>query len=143
MNQFKHNEQQSNGFEISLATMLDDVKFNDQGLVPAIAQQYDTKEVLMMAWMNREAIEETLKTERVCYWSRSRSGLWRKGESSGQVQLLKSFSLDCDADTILMQVDQTGPACHTGRRHCFFYKASGDKIKIDGEVLISPDELYK
>lgn len=143
MNQFKHNEQQSNGFEISLATMLDDVKFNDQGLVPAIAQQYDTKEVLMMAWMNREAIEETLKTERVCYWSRSRSGLWRKGESSGQVQLLKSFSLDCDGDTILMQVDQTGPACHTGRRHCFFYKASGDKIKIDGEVLISPDELYK
>jgi len=143
MNQFKHNEQQSDGFEISLATMLDDVKFNDQGLVPAIAQQYDTKEVLMMAWMNREAIEETLKTERVCYWSRSRSGLWRKGESSGQVQLLKSFSLDCDGDTILMQVDQTGPACHTGRRHCFFYKASGDKIKIDGEVLISPDELYK
>lgn len=143
MNQFKYNEQQSNGFEISLATMLDDVKFNDQGLVPAIAQQYDTKEVLMMAWMNREAIEETLKTERVCYWSRSRSGLWRKGESSGQVQLLKSFSLDCDGDTILMQVDQTGPACHTGRRHCFFYKASGDKIKIDGEVLISPDELYK
>ena len=143
MNQFKHNEQQSNGFEISLATMLDDVKFNDQGLVPAIAQQYDTKEVLMMAWMNREAIEETLKTERVCYWSRSRSGLWRKGESSGQVQLLKSFSLDCDGDTILMQVDQTGPACHTGRRHCFFYKASGDKIKIEGEVLISPDELYK
>lgn len=143
MNQFKYNEQQSNGFEISLATMLDDVKFNDQGLVPAIAQQYDTKEVLMMAWMNREAIEETLKTERVCYWSRSRSGLWRKGESSGQVQLLKSFSLDCDGDTILMQVDQTGPACHTGRRHCFFYKASGDKIKIEGEVLISPDELYK
>ena len=143
MNQFKHNEQQSNGFEISLATMLDDVKFNDQGLVPAIAQQYDTKEVLMMAWMNREAIEETLKTERVCYWSRSRSGLGRKGESSGQVQLLKSFSLDCDGDTILMQVDQTGPACHTGRRHCFFYKASGDKIKIEGEVLISPDELYK
>ncbi|MCG8537820.1 MAG: phosphoribosyl-AMP cyclohydrolase [Pseudomonadales bacterium] len=143
MNQFKYNEQQNNGFEISLATMLDDVKFNDQGLVPAIAQQYDTKEVLMMAWMNREAIEETLKTERVCYWSRSRSGLWRKGESSGQVQLLKSFSLDCDGDTILMQVDQTGPACHTGRRHCFFYKASGDKIKIDGEVLISPDELYK
>ena len=131
------------GHILPLNEVISHLSFDDQGLIPVIAQDADSKPVLMMAWMNREAIEETLKTERVCYWSRSRSGLWRKGESSGQVQLLKSFSLDCDGDTILMQVDQTGPACHTGRRHCFFYKASGDKIKIDGEVLISPDELYK
>ena len=80
---------------------------------------------------------------RVCYWSRSRRGLWRKGESSGQIQQLKSLVLDCDGDTILMQVDQTGPACHTGRRSCFFYEVEGEVISINSEVLIDPGELYK
>lgn len=143
MNQFKQYEQQDNGFEIPLDAMLKQIKFNEQGLVPAIVQQFDSKEVLMMAWMNPEAITETLDTGQVCYWSRSRACLWRKGESSGQVQRLKTLSIDCDGDTLLLQVDQTGPACHTGRRNCFFYKANEDKIVIDGEVLIPPDELYK
>ncbi|HEX2581521.1 MAG TPA: phosphoribosyl-AMP cyclohydrolase [Dongiaceae bacterium] len=99
---------------------LESVAFNRDGLVPAIAQQHDTGEVLMMAWMNRESLEETLRTRRVCYWSRSRGALWRKGESSGHVQTLIKARLDCDGDTILLLVDQHGPACHTGARSCFF-----------------------
>ena len=95
------------------------VSFNADGLVPAIAQQHDTGEVLMMAWMNRDAIAETLGTGRVCYYSRSRAGLWRKGETSGQVQHLKELRVDCDGDTLLLLVDQEGVACHTGRRSCF------------------------
>src|SRR3546814_999616 len=89
------------------------------GLVPAIAQQHDTGEVLMMAWINRDAIAETLASGRVCYWSRSRRSLWRKGESSGQIQRLVELLVDCDGDTLLLRVDQTGVACHTGRRSCF------------------------
>lgn len=143
MNQFKEFERNIEGFSTPLQGMLDSIKFNEQGLIPAIAQQFDSKEVLMMAWMNLDALKETLETGRVCYWSRSRGGLWRKGESSGQVQVLKSLALDCDGDTVLMQVDQTGPACHTGRRHCFFYSVDGENVKITGEVLISPDDLYK
>src|SRR5207248_11485425 len=91
------------------------IAFDGNGLVPAIAQQHDTGEVLMMAWMNREAVAETLATGRVCYWSRSRNRLWRKGETSGQRQHLKEFRIDCDGDTILLLVDQEGVACHTGR----------------------------
>ncbi|MBX6370137.1 MAG: phosphoribosyl-AMP cyclohydrolase [Rhodospirillales bacterium] len=96
------------------------VKWDRNGLVPAIAQQHDTGEVLMLAWMNKEALEETLATGRVCYWSRSRRKLWRKGETSGHVQRLVEARLDCDGDTVLLLVDQTGPACHTGERSCFF-----------------------
>ncbi|MBJ6610752.1 MAG: phosphoribosyl-AMP cyclohydrolase [Candidatus Thiothrix moscowensis] len=121
---------------------LDTLKYNSDGLIPAIAQQHDTAEVLMMAWMNRESIEETLQTGRVCYWSRSRNRFWRKGESSGQMQVLKEFRIDCDADTILLLVDQTGPACHTGRRSCFYNKVEGDQVVIDREVLIDPSTLY-
>jgi len=99
-----------------------DLKFNEQGLIPAIAQQHDTGEVLMMAWMNAETIAETLKTNHVCYWSRSRQSFWRKGETSGNVQTLINLSYDCDADCLLLQVDQKGPACHTGVRSCFFNK---------------------
>lgn len=94
--------------------------FNADGLVPAIAQQHDTGEVLMMAWMNRASIAETLQTGQVCYWSRSRQAFWRKGESSGHVQRLHEMRYDCDGDTILLLVDQTGPACHTNRRSCFY-----------------------
>lgn len=96
------------------------LKFNDQGLVPAIAQEEGTGAVLMMAWMSEEAVRETLATGRVTYWSRSRQALWRKGESSGNVQELVDFRIDCDGDTILCLVRQVGPACHTGERTCFF-----------------------
>jgi phosphoribosyl-AMP cyclohydrolase len=143
MSLFNDFERKENGFRVNLKEMLSELKFNDQGLIPAIAQQHDSGEVLMMAWMNRDALLETLNTGRVCYWSRSRGALWRKGESSGQVQNLKSLALDCDGDTVLLQVDQLGPACHTGRRNCFFYQVDGDSITIKGDVLIAPDELYK
>ena len=127
----------------SLATALDGLKYNADGLIPAIAQQFDTQEVLMMAWMNRASIEETLQTGRVCYWSRSRNQFWRKGESSGQMQILKEMRFDCDADTILLFVDQTGPACHTGRRSCFYSKVAGEQVIVDRDILIDPTTLYK
>ena len=92
---------------------------NDQGLVPAVTQQYDTGEVLMLAWMDDEALRRTLDTGRATYWSRSRADYWVKGETSGNVQHVKSVALDCDGDTLLVKVDQTGPACHTGAHTCF------------------------
>lgn len=122
--------------------ILKDIKFNADGLVPAIAQQFDTGEVLMMAWMNAEAVAETLETGRVCYYSRSRGALWRKGESSGQVQTLKDFRWDCDGDTILMQVDQQGVACHTGRHNCFFNAVRDGAPAVIAEVEIDPSSLY-
>jgi phosphoribosyl-AMP cyclohydrolase len=124
------------------AEVIDRLPFNADGLLPAIAQQYDSGEVLMLAWMNRSALEETLATGRVCYWSRSRQKLWRKGESSGQVQLLKELRLDCDGDTILLLVDQTGPACHTGRRSCFYNAVRGERLEVIDEPLIDPAQLY-
>lgn len=105
----------------ALPTQLDnDLLFNADGLIPAVAQQHDTGEVLMMAWMNRASIAETLQTGQVCYWSRSRQAFWRKGESSGHTQCLHELRYDCDGDTILLLVDQTGAACHTNRRSCFY-----------------------
>jgi len=97
-----------------------DLLFNADGLIPAVAQQHDTGQVLMMAWMNRASIAETLETGQVCYWSRSRQAFWRKGESSGHTQRLHELRYDCDGDTILLLVDQTGAACHTNRRSCFY-----------------------
>jgi phosphoribosyl-AMP cyclohydrolase len=123
--------------------VLTELKYNTDGLIPAIAQQYDSGEVLMLAWMSKVSIEETLQTKRVCYWSRSRQAFWRKGESSGQIQQLKEMSFDCDADTLLLKVDQTGPACHTGRRSCFFYQVVNGVVEISSEPLIDPKELYK
>ena len=120
-----------------------DLKFNDDGLIPAIAQQHDSGEVLMMAWMNREAITETLSSGRVCYYSRSRQKLWRKGESSGQEQVLREFRWDCDADSILMLVDQKGVACHTGRRNCFFNAVRDGEVSIISDPKVDPKELYK
>ncbi len=126
----------------NLARVLDSITFDDSGLVPAIAQQHDGGEVLMMAWMNREAVVETLTFGLVCYWSRSRKRLWRKGEQSGQVQILKEFRIDCDGDTILLLVDQTGVACHTGRRSCF-HRAARDGILITiAGVQKDPAGLY-
>ena len=116
--------------------------FDHNGLVPAIAQQHDSGEVLMMAWMNRAAVAETLATGRVCYWSRSRGQLWRKGETSGQVQRLIAFGVDCDGDTLLLQVDQTGVACHTGRRSCFFRAWREDGLEETQAVEVDPAKLY-
>ena len=118
------------------------IKFNADGLVPAIAQQFDSGEVLMMAWMNRDALAETLKSGRVCYWSRSRQKLWRKGETSGQVQVLKDMRWDCDADTLLVLVDQSGVACHTGRRNCFFNAVRDGKPAVIAAPEIDPKDLY-
>ena len=119
-----------------------ELRFDADGLVPAIAQQHDTGEVLMVAWMNEAAIRETLRTGRVCYWSRSHGKLWRKGESSGQVQALHEFLLDCDGDTLLLKVAQTGVACHTGRRSCFFRAFRDGRLRTIAEVVVDPDTLY-
>jgi phosphoribosyl-AMP cyclohydrolase len=116
--------------------------FNADGLVPAITQQYDTGEILMMAWMNEDSVRETLDSKQVCYWSRSRNQIWRKGETSGQTQKLHEFRWDCDADTILLQVDQIGVACHTGRRSCFYNAVRDSKITIIEKVKINPDDMY-
>jgi phosphoribosyl-AMP cyclohydrolase len=120
------------------------IKFGPDGLVPAVAQQYDTGQILMLAWMNIEAVRVTLDERRACYWSRSRARLWRKGETSGQVQLLRELRLDCDGDALLLLVDQQGVACHTGRRSCFFqaWRAGGWKIitvpEVPAEILYPP-----
>ena len=118
------------------------IRYDANGLVPAIAQQHDTGEVLMMAWMNAASVAETLATGQVCYWSRSRSALWRKGETSGQVQRLVELRIDCDGDTLLLQVDQTGAACHTGQRNCFFRAVRGEELVTIAEPLIDPAALY-
>ena len=107
--------------------------YNADGLIPAIAQQQDTKEVLMMAWMNKSSIEETLKTGQVCYWSRSRQCYWRKGESSGHVQTLIEMRADCDGDTLLLLVDQKGPACHTNRKNCFYISINEQQSQVISE----------
>ena len=139
---FRRLEGLATGDGVPLDEALAALPWNDDGLLPAIAQQFDTGTVLMMAWMNREALDETLRTGHVCYWSRSRRSLWRKGESSGQVQRLKELRLDCDGDTLLLQVDQTGPACHTGRRDCFYNRVDGERLIVDRAPLIDPAELY-
>jgi phosphoribosyl-AMP cyclohydrolase len=114
------------------------------GLVPVIAQDAETKEVLMMAYMNRESWEATLKTGKATYWSRSRRKLWLKGETSGNVQLIKAVFIDCDDDTILLQVKQLGDAaCHTGYRSCFYRKLSGEDFVVVGEKIFNPEEVYK
>jgi phosphoribosyl-AMP cyclohydrolase len=121
---------------------LAEIKFDADGLVPAIAQQHDTGEILMVAWMNREAVRVTLAEGRACYWSRSRQALWRKGETSNQVQILKEFRLDCDSDTVLLLVEQAGVACHTGRRNCFFRAwRDGGWVEI-AQPLVTPEQLY-
>jgi phosphoribosyl-AMP cyclohydrolase len=122
--------------------ILDAIRFDASGLVAAIAQQHDTGEVLMMAWMNAESIRETLATNRVCYFSRSRGKLWRKGETSGQTQLLMELRVDCDGDTLLLLVHQAGVACHTGRRNCFFRAARGGALVEIAAPEVSPDALY-
>ncbi len=114
------------------------------GLVPAIAQDAETGEVLMLAWMNRDAYEQTLRTGQACYFSRSRNKLWRKGEESGNVQEVRGVYIDCDADTILLKVNQVGgAACHEGYKSCFFRKVEGDKLQVQGERVFDPKQVYK
>lgn len=125
--------------------MLDAVVFNESGLVPVIAQDVDSDRVLMVAWMNREALVETVETGRAVYFSRSRGRLWRKGEESGHVQHVRGLRLDCDGDVLLMTVEQVGGiACHTGREHCFYREldmASGEWRSAE-PVLRSPESIY-
>jgi phosphoribosyl-AMP cyclohydrolase len=123
---------------------LDQLKWNSQGLLPAIAQDHETGEVLMLAWMNREALQLSRTGGRAVYWSRSRQKLWYKGEESGHVQQLKEIRLDCDADVLLLQVEQIGGiACHTGRRRCFFRVLQDGEWEIDEEIIKNPDEIYR
>jgi phosphoribosyl-AMP cyclohydrolase len=128
--------------ENAISTALDTIGFDADGLVAAVAQQHDTGEVLMVAWMNAEAVGETLRGGRAVYYSRSRKRLWRKGETSGQTQKLVDFRIDCDADTVLLLVDQTGVACHTGRRSCFFRAVREDGLETIAEIEIDPKKLY-
>lgn len=113
-----------------LRAVLNAIPWDADGLIAAIAQQHDSGEVLMLAWMNRAALEETLSTGQVCYWSRSRQQLWRKGETSGHRQRLVEARLDCDGDAILLLVEQHGPACHTGRRNCFYNTLTPTGLRV-------------
>ena len=126
-----------------MSPITDSIHWNDQGLVAAIAQDWQTGDVLMLAWMNREALQTTLEEQRAVYWSRSRNALWRKGESSGNVQWLKELRVDCDADALLLKVEQVGGiACHTGRRHCFYRRLDGDCWTETHSVLREPQDMY-
>jgi phosphoribosyl-AMP cyclohydrolase len=120
------------------------LKYNEQGLIPAIAQDWKTGEVLMLAWMNQQAVELSVNEQRAVYWSRSRQALWRKGEESGHVQQLREMRLDCDADTLLLKVEQVGGiACHTGRRSCFYQKLDGNSWQITDEVIRAAEDIYR
>ena len=127
----------------AIEALLAEVRFDPQGLVPAIAQQHDTGEVLMMAWMDRNAVIETMQTGRACYWSRSRKTAWRKGDTSGHIQTVIDFRVDCDGDTVLMLVDQTGVACHTGRHNCFFRAIRDGKLEEIAPVQIDMTKIGK
>jgi phosphoribosyl-AMP cyclohydrolase len=125
-------------------TWLNKVNWSDDGLVPAIAQDATSGRVLMVAWMNREALKRTMETGEAIYWSRSRKKLWHKGEESGHIQKVKEIRIDCDSDVVLLQVEQQGGiACHTGRASCFFSKLEQGKWVETDAVLKSPDEIYK
>jgi phosphoribosyl-AMP cyclohydrolase len=127
-----------------MSDWLDQLKWDGDGLVPAIAQDYQSGEVLMLAWMNRQALKLTCEQQRVVYWSRSRQKLWFKGEQSGHDQALKEIRVDCDADVILLQVEQIGGiACHTGRRRCFFRVLKSGEWQVDEEIIKNPDEIYR
>jgi phosphoribosyl-AMP cyclohydrolase len=124
--------------------LLDELKWNSDGLLPAIAQDRDSGEVLMLAWMNREALQLSRQQGRAVYWSRSRQRLWFKGEESGHRQLLSEIRVDCDADVILLQVEQIGGiACQTGRRRCFFRVLRDGVWQVDEEIIKNPDEIYR
>jgi phosphoribosyl-AMP cyclohydrolase len=123
---------------------LDQLKWNSNGLLPAIAQDHQTGKVLMLAWMNREALQLSHEQGRAVYWSRSRQKLWVKGEESGHLQELREIRIDCDADVVLLQVEQIGGiSCHTGRHRCFFRLLKDGEWEIDEEIIKNPDEIYR
>lgn len=124
-------EQAAAGQRTPLSEVLDVLPFNEQGLLAVIAQDEQSKQVLMLAWMDRHAIELTLTEGYVCYYSRSRQAYWRKGETSGHRQKLKQMYFDCDGDALLLQVEQTGPACHTNRTSCFYLRVDGAQVVVD------------
>lgn len=128
------------------ATMLEKIRWNGDGLITAIAQDEETGEVLMLAWMNETALSETLRTGQAHYWSRSRQKLWHKGEESGQFQVIQQLLFDCDGDAVLLKVKQEGVACHTGRRSCFFYEWVNEKghsvWRINAPIIKDPKDLY-
>ena len=127
-----------------MTTWLDEVPWNGEGLIAAVAQDAKSGRVLTVAWMNREALEQTAATREAVYWSRSRRRLWRKGEESGHVQKVRELRLDCDADTVLLQVEQVGGiACHTGRESCFFRKLENGSWVTTDPVLKDPSAIYK
>jgi phosphoribosyl-AMP cyclohydrolase len=127
-----------------MSAWLDKIKWNDDGLVPVVVQEAGSRQVLMHAWMNREALELTSKNKKATYWSRSRNSLWLKGESSGHFQTVESIQLDCDYDTLLLTVKQEGGiACHTGRHHCFFMTLEDENWKANEEILKNPEDIYK
>ena len=132
---FKKLEHASDNTSFKLDEVIDQLAFNDQGLIPVITQDATSKDVLMFAWMNKESLNLTLSTKRMTYWSRSRKQLWAKGETSGHTQALVSMSFDCDGDVILCQVNQSGAACHTGRPDCFYLKVDIERQ----QVVISGD----
>ena len=118
---------------MSIEEIIQSLKFNEEEIIPVIAQQHDSKDVLMQAWMNADAVRETLTTGQVCYWSRSRQALWRKGETSGHTRQLIELRIDCDKDSILVFVDQIGPACHTNRPSCFYHAVRQGQVEIISE----------
>jgi phosphoribosyl-AMP cyclohydrolase len=122
--------------QAAIDKMIAAIQFDAQGLVPAIAQQRGTGEILMMAWMDRDAVAETMRTGRVCYWSRSRKAPWRKGDTSGHIQALVDLRVDCDGDTLLVEVEQTGVACHTGRHNCFFRAIRDGELQAIASVEV-------
>jgi phosphoribosyl-AMP cyclohydrolase len=125
------------------SALAQDIKWNEQGLVPVIAQDWESGEVLMLAWMNSNALQLTLSEGRAIYWSRSRQALWRKGEESGHIQHLKELRIDCDADTVLMKVEQIGGiACHTGRRSCFYQRIENGAWSVTDDVIKAPEDIY-
>lgn len=127
-----------------MVVAVDEIKWDDQGLVPAIAQDAESGEVLMVAWMNREALSLTIEKSQAVYWSRSRQKLWFKGEESGHTQVLKEVRIDCDADVVLLQVEQLGGiACHTGRKRCFYRVYKQGEWVTDEAVLKDPTEIYQ
>ncbi len=126
-----------------MSSWLDKVNWNNDGLVPVVVQEAETRQVLMHVWMNREALEQTNQSGKAVYWSRSRQSLWTKGESSGHYQLVESIQIDCDFDTLLLTVKQVGGiACHTGRHHCFFMTLDDDNWQTTEEILKDPEDIY-
>lgn len=126
-----------------MTSLTEQIKFDEKGLVPAIVQDHENGEILMFAWMNREALEKTITERRACYYSRSRKSLWLKGETSGHFQKVHDIRIDCDADAVLLRVEQVGGACHTGHRSCFYRTATEDgRWREDGQKVFDSQSVY-